>query len=85
MINFIPTVLTNYWFIINFTSGEGDLRLVSSFSDRGGIGRLEIFLQGEWGTLCDEFLADIITADVACRQLGYDSANGVGFANGNNE
>ena len=56
---------------------EGDLRLVSSFSTSSNGGRLEIFLQGEWGTVCDNGFGTI-EGDVACRQLGYDSASLVG-------
>ena len=54
---------------------DGELRLVqngvasSSFS----AGRLEIFLYGQWGTICDNFFGTT-EADVACQQLGYTSA-----------
>lgn len=47
---------------------ENDLRLVSGSTDT--MGRLEIFYDGEWGTICDkDFGQD--EADIACRQLGY--------------
>ena len=42
-------------------------------------GRLEIFLQGEWGTVCNDGF-DSIDADVACRRLGYYFANDFGNA-----
>ncbi|XP_071486164.1 scavenger receptor cysteine-rich domain-containing protein DMBT1-like [Diadema antillarum] len=52
------------------TSEEGDLRLVGgSTSDRG---RVEIFHDFEWGTICDDSWSRT-EAVVACRQLGYDS------------
>ncbi|CAC5366311.1 PRSS12 [Mytilus coruscus] len=46
----------------------GDLRLNNS--TRYYEGRLEIYLNGTWGTVCDDHFSDIDAA-VACRQLGY--------------
>lgn len=54
---------------------HGDLRLVRgtvsnpTFSS----GRLEIFVNGEWGTVCDDYF-DLTDAGVACKQLGYSQA-----------
>ena len=49
---------------------EGDIRLV------GGSylwqGRVEIFLSGVWGTICDDG-STYAEARVACRQLGYNT------------
>ena len=54
----------------------GELRLVhrgngSSLSAAAGL--LEIFLNGEWGTICESGF-DLIDANVACRQMGYRAA-----------
>lgn len=50
----------------------GSVRLVSSdgLSHRG---RLEIFIRGEWGTVCDD-LFTTKAGTVVCRQLGYKTA-----------
>ena len=58
--------------------GIGELRLVnntSNFSDTGG--RLEISLNGEWGTICNVGFG-ASDATLACNQLGYRSASRYG-------
>ena len=52
---------------------DGALRLTPGTSS----GRLEVYYNGEWGTVCDDFF-DQTDADVACRQLGYGSATSQG-------
>ncbi len=49
------------------TSGE-ELRLVGGATANEG--RLEILLDGQWGTVCDDYWGKA-DADVACRALGY--------------
>ena len=49
----------------------GSLRLVtqsSTYNTRAG--QLEIYLNNEWGTVCDNDFG-FVDANVACRQLGY--------------
>ena len=56
---------------------DGALRLGSYHSSYTTSGRLEIYYNGEWGTVCDDSF-DQTDADVACRQLGFDSASNWG-------
>jgi hypothetical protein len=62
---------------------EGALRLVNS-NDASpdtlfSAGRLEIYLRGQWGTVCDDGFG-FEEGDVACRQLGFYTVNRYGSA-----
>ena len=54
---------------------QGSLRLVGSSSSTSYLyaGRLEIFVNEEWGTVCDDGWGNN-EAIVACRQMGFDGA-----------
>ncbi|XP_065883870.1 scavenger receptor cysteine-rich domain superfamily protein-like isoform X6 [Dysidea avara] len=66
---------------------QGDLQLAGFFADQGS-GRLELFFNNQWGTICiNGFTRE--SADTACRQLGrsralsFGEADELGFGQGN--
>lgn len=60
-------ILVEFIFLLQ----TGALRLRGGY--RKGEGRLEVFADNIWGTICDDTWS-ISNADVVCRQLGFGSA-----------
>jgi len=63
--------LNNYNYICIAPVPEGMVRLVSGTNNKEG--RVEIFYNGKWGTICDDFW-DIKDANVVCKQLNFTRA-----------
>jgi len=54
------------------------VRLVGSSSDSERVGRLEVYHNGVWGTVCDDYFNNV-AASVACNSLGFGSLSDISF------
>ena len=52
-----------------------DVRLVGPPGDTSSEGRLELYFNGVWGTVCGDDDINTNYAHVVCRQLGYPEGN----------
>ena len=71
-----PLTVLYPFFYNDLGQSDGDFRFVNAFdptmnfNSADHIGRLEVFLNGTWGTVCTRGF-DFYEGDIVCRELGF--------------
>ena len=68
--------LHQHMFVTDIGPSPGDIRLINDADNTNMTGRLEVYYEGQWGTVCDDFF-DSLSAMVACRQLGLNPVGAI--------
>ena len=70
----------SFFFLAIAAQSRGELRLVRSSATSYSYtsGRLEIYMNGRWGTICSSSNFGINEATVACKQLDWTGASSYG-------
>ena len=71
MVYLKATFTYTLWYTGQKHCNDGDIRLNNGHTDKNNVsGRVEVCLDGLWGTVCDDGW-DSNDATTVCRQLGY--------------
>lgn len=65
-------LIPSYLFYSVDDKSQYGIRLITASDDIGG-GRVEVYHNGEWGTICDKNWSEE-AAELVCRELGYRTA-----------